>query len=142
MLASHRAAAACLSSPLPLDDTHDRTSDLLPIVTCSAFLVAIVQGMVLLASTLKPCTAWEFTTLLVLLSGHWPPRGLISGRWPPGTVASDDVDGEVDSNDDGTDAVAGDVVRPGGSATGNSSDGGSGTRSQRERTSIPMRKTV
>lgn len=30
-----------------------------------------------------PHTYWEFEALLVLLGGHWPPRGLLSGCWPP-----------------------------------------------------------
>jgi hypothetical protein len=30
-----------------------------------------------------PRTHWEFEAAVMLLGGHWPPRGLLSGRWPP-----------------------------------------------------------
>ena len=43
-----------------------------------------LQGTVLLDITMQPRAVWRFEAVLVLLSGHWPPRGLVSGCWPPG----------------------------------------------------------
>lgn len=42
------------------------------------------QGTVLLDMAMQPRAVWRFEAVLVLLSGHWPPRGLVSGCWPPG----------------------------------------------------------
>ena len=82
--------------------------------------------MVLLASALNPQTVWEFSAILVLLSGHWPPRGLLSGCWPPGLSSADGVD---DSTDEGNeDSTA--------KAAGSSSEG---NRAQ-PRACMPMRK--
>ena len=39
--------------------------------------------MLLGAEGPPPCAVWRFEALLVLLAGHWPPRGLLSGTWPP-----------------------------------------------------------
>ncbi|EFJ52866.1 hypothetical protein VOLCADRAFT_102822 [Volvox carteri f. nagariensis] len=47
------------------------------------------KGAVLLEPALQPRTSWTFEAVLILLGGHWPPRGLVSGRWPP---AGDEVD--------------------------------------------------
>ena len=41
------------------------------------------KGMVLLDVQTHTRTVWEFEAVIVLLNGHWPPRGLLSGRWPP-----------------------------------------------------------
>eukprot|EP00198_Chlamydomonas_reinhardtii_P007126 XP_001696462.1 GTP binding protein [Chlamydomonas reinhardtii] len=41
------------------------------------------KGAVLLEPALQPRTSWSFEAVLILLGGHWPPRGLLSGRWPP-----------------------------------------------------------
>jgi hypothetical protein len=41
------------------------------------------KGAVLLSHAYQPRTYWSFEALLVLLGGHWPPRGLLSGGWPP-----------------------------------------------------------
>jgi hypothetical protein len=41
------------------------------------------KGTVLLDTRITPRATWEFSTLMVLLNGQWPPRGLVSGRWPP-----------------------------------------------------------
>ncbi len=41
------------------------------------------RGAVLLGAGTAPRTAWSFQAVLVLLGGHWPPRGLLSGCWPP-----------------------------------------------------------
>lgn len=41
------------------------------------------KGAVLLDCGAAPRTSWEFEAVLVLLGGHWPPRGLLSGCWPP-----------------------------------------------------------
>ena len=38
-----------------------------------------LQGAVLLDAAMQPRTVWEFEAVMVLLSGHWPPRGLLSG---------------------------------------------------------------
>ena len=43
-----------------------------------------LQGTVLLDMAMQPRAVWRFEAVLVLLSGHWPPRGLVSGCWPPG----------------------------------------------------------
>ncbi|GLC40915.1 hypothetical protein PLESTF_001055800 [Pleodorina starrii] len=48
------------------------------------------KGAVLLEPALQPRTSWTFEAVLILLGGHWPPRGLVSGRWPP--VGDDEVD--------------------------------------------------
>lgn len=42
-----------------------------------------VQGTVLLGKEVQPVAVWRFEAVMVLLSGHWPPRGLLSGCWPP-----------------------------------------------------------
>ena len=42
------------------------------------------QGTVLLDMSMQPQAVWRFEAVLVLLSGFWPPRGLVSGCWPPG----------------------------------------------------------
>ena len=41
----------------------------------------------LLDTAFQPRTVWQFDALLVLLNGHWPPRGLLSGHWPPEPAA-------------------------------------------------------
>ena len=41
-----------------------------------------MQGLVLLDPSFHPRASWELTAVLVLLSGHWPARGLLSGKWP------------------------------------------------------------
>ena len=41
------------------------------------------KGAVLLDAASRPQTSWRFEAVLVLLGGHWPPRGLLSGHWPP-----------------------------------------------------------
>ncbi|DBA84075.1 TPA: hypothetical protein ACH3X1_006557 [Trebouxia sp. C0004] len=41
------------------------------------------KGMVLLDTAMHTRTVWQFEAVIVLLNGHWPPRGLVSGRWPP-----------------------------------------------------------
>ncbi|KAK9865507.1 hypothetical protein WJX84_004097 [Apatococcus fuscideae] len=41
------------------------------------------KGAVLMDAGAEPRVTWEFEALLVLLSGHWPARGLLSGHWPP-----------------------------------------------------------
>ena len=46
-----------------------------------------LQGAVLLDTAFQPRTVWQFDALLVLLNGHWPPRGLLSGHWPPEPAA-------------------------------------------------------
>eukprot|EP00884_Botryococcus_braunii_P008149 jgi/Botrbrau1/17335/Bobra.0015s0081.1 len=46
------------------------------------------KGAVLLHGAAQPKTAWQFEAVLVLLSGHWPARGLLSRRWPPEMAAS------------------------------------------------------
>ena len=33
----------------------------------------------LLDASMAPRTAWQLEAVMVLLNGHWPPRGLISG---------------------------------------------------------------
>ena len=38
----------------------------------------------LLDMSMQPQAVWRFEAVLVLLSGFWPPRGLVSGCWPPG----------------------------------------------------------
>ena len=43
----------------------------------------MIQGAVLMDAGAEPRVTWEFEALLVLLSGHWPARGLLSGHWPP-----------------------------------------------------------
>jgi hypothetical protein len=40
----------------------------------------LAQGAVLLDAAMQPRTVWEFEAVMVLLSGHWPPRGLVSGQ--------------------------------------------------------------
>ena len=104
----------------------------------------IVQGMVLLASTLNPQTVWEFTALLVLLSGHWPPRGLISGCWPPSTSCSDAVGGDADDIDNDSSEALRDAIPARGagpeSTPGNSSDGGSGIKGQTDQACMITRK--
>ena len=49
------------------------------------------KGMVLLDVQTNTCTVWEFEAVIVLLNGHWPPRGLLSGRWPPKPDTPDTV---------------------------------------------------
>lgn len=43
----------------------------------------VTQGTVLLDVSLRPSAVWQFEAVMVLLSGFWPPRGLVSGSWPP-----------------------------------------------------------
>ncbi|KAK9803002.1 hypothetical protein WJX73_009078 [Symbiochloris irregularis] len=104
------------------------------------------KGMVLLASHLQPQTAWTFTALLVLLSGHWPPRGLLSGCWPPGGVATDGL-----VTEDEADAEESSDARPEASPPRESLEGTPrgtlggmtsppGRSGGRERSGIPMRK--
>lgn len=49
------------------------------------------KGMVLLDAAMHTRTVWEFQAVVVLLNGHWPPRGLLSGRWPPNPHTPDTV---------------------------------------------------
>lgn len=49
------------------------------------------KGMVLLDMAMHTRTVWEFEAVIVLLNGHWPPRGLLSGRWPPKPDTPDTV---------------------------------------------------
>ena len=49
------------------------------------------KGMVLLDPSMHSRTVWEFQAVIVLLNGHWPPRGLLSGRWPPKPNTPDTV---------------------------------------------------
>ena len=49
------------------------------------------KGMVLLDAATHTRTVWEFQAVIVLLNGHWPPRGLLSGRWPPKPNTPDTV---------------------------------------------------
>lgn len=55
------------------------------------------KGAVLLNACMQPRTSWTFDAVLILLGGHWPPRGLRSRRWPPlcdassGSASSEDV---------------------------------------------------
>lgn len=49
------------------------------------------KGMVLLDAAMHTRTAWQFQAVIVLLNGHWPPRGLLSGRWPPKSNTPDTV---------------------------------------------------
>ncbi|CAD7702244.1 unnamed protein product [Ostreobium quekettii] len=58
-----------------------------------------VKGAVLLGASLGTTTAREFDATVVLLGGHWPPRGLLSGRWPPVDEAADS---ESDSQSGGS----------------------------------------
>ena len=37
--------------------------------------------------SMQPQAVWRFEAVLVLLSGFWPPRGLVSGCWPPGSAS-------------------------------------------------------
>lgn len=39
--------------------------------------------------SMHPRAVWRFEAVLVLLSGHWPPRGLLSGCWPPASASSE-----------------------------------------------------
>jgi hypothetical protein len=49
------------------------------------------KGMVLLDTAMHTRTVWQFEAVIVLLNGHWPPRGLLSGRWPPKPDTPDTV---------------------------------------------------
>lgn len=49
------------------------------------------KGMVLLDTAMHTRTVWQFGAVIVLLNGHWPPRGLLSGRWPPKPDTPDTV---------------------------------------------------
>ena len=49
------------------------------------------KGMVLLDPSMHSRTVWEFQAVVVLLNGHWPPRGLLSGCWPPKPNTPDTV---------------------------------------------------
>lgn len=49
------------------------------------------KGMVLLDIAMHTRTVWQFEAVIVLLNGHWPPRGLLSGRWPPKPDTPDTV---------------------------------------------------
>ena len=49
------------------------------------------KGMVLLGALMQSRTVWEFQAVIVLLNGHWPPRGLLSGCWPPKPNTPDTV---------------------------------------------------
>lgn len=49
------------------------------------------KGMVLLDAAMHTRTVWQFQAVIVLLNGHWPPRGLLSGRWPPKPNTPDTV---------------------------------------------------
>ncbi len=55
----------------------------LSIVKCGLASESLPQGAVLLDAAMQPRTVWEFEAVMVLLSGHWPPRGLLSGVFPP-----------------------------------------------------------
>jgi len=52
-----------------------------------------VQGTVLLGKEVAPRAVWRFEAVMVLSSGHWPPRGLLSGCWPPRSASPTDPDG-------------------------------------------------
>ncbi|CAL8463448.1 g2982 [Coccomyxa elongata] len=51
------------------------------------------KGTVLLGMGLQPRAVWRFEAVMVLVSGHWPPRGLLSGCWPPRSTSPTDPDG-------------------------------------------------
>lgn len=53
------------------------------IVKCGLASESMPQGAVLLDAAMQPRTVWEFEAVMVLLSGHWPPRGLLSGVFLP-----------------------------------------------------------
>lgn len=52
------------------------------------------KGSVLLGPGLRTRTHWSFEAAIILLAGHWPPRGLVSGSWPPRLGVDGDA-GEV-----------------------------------------------
>lgn len=94
---------------------------------CSHQLHACMQGMVLLDGMMNPQTMWQFTAILVLLSGHWPPRGLLSGCWPPGLHPAE-----------ATDEGAAEVAGPAPQGSSSSESGARGWA--RERVAMPTRK--
>lgn len=49
------------------------------------------KGMVLLDTAIDTHVVWTFEAVIVLLNGHWPPRGLLSGKWPPKPNTPDTV---------------------------------------------------
>lgn len=100
-----------------------------------------VQGMVLLASALQPRTTREFTALLVLLSGHWPPRGLVSGCWPPDTHLGDGAGAQpaAELEEASADTLA-DTRDPGAESIMPGANEGSTGRAGREAMPMPMRK--
>jgi hypothetical protein len=57
------------------------------------YMCLCVQGTVLLGKGLQPQAVWRFEAVMVLVSGHWPPRGLLSGCWPPRSASPTDPDG-------------------------------------------------
>ncbi|KAK9815416.1 hypothetical protein WJX72_003287 [[Myrmecia] bisecta] len=70
------------------------------------------KGAVLLDLAMQPRTVWQFEAVLVLLSGHWPPRGLLSGRWPPETADADAAPAvEASSGSDSCSGSSGDQRR-------------------------------
>lgn len=48
------------------------------------------KGAVLLDLSSEAVTFWQFDTILILLGGYWPPRGLLTGLWPPGDATTGD----------------------------------------------------
>ncbi|KAK9837788.1 hypothetical protein WJX74_005086 [Apatococcus lobatus] len=64
-------------------DHLQRVQSPVPETSASCPLNPPRKGAVLIDADAEPRVAWEFEAILVLLSGHWPARGLLSGHWPP-----------------------------------------------------------
>ncbi|KXZ52069.1 hypothetical protein GPECTOR_10g1092 [Gonium pectorale] len=91
------AAAAALSSSAPV---HARSLSMGAVAGTSPPLLGGAmsgcrKGAVLLEPALEPRTSWAFEAVLLLLGGHWPPRGLLSGCWPP--ACEDDLEAGIDA---------------------------------------------
>ncbi|KAK9868437.1 hypothetical protein WJX84_008279 [Apatococcus fuscideae] len=66
-------------------DHLQRVQSPVPETSASCPLNPPRKGAVLIDADAEPRVAWEFEAILVLLSGHWPARGLLSGHGPPST---------------------------------------------------------
>lgn len=83
-------------TPIPMSESVSESQSVAGAVSGSPSLAGPAppnarKGMVLLDAAMHTRTVWQFQAVIVLLNGHWPPRGLLSGRWPPKPNTPDTV---------------------------------------------------
>ncbi|GLI70309.1 hypothetical protein VaNZ11_015260 [Volvox africanus] len=125
------AGSAATATPLSTSEPPPRTFSLGATPSPFTGVASRSKGAVLLEPALQPRTSWTFEAVLILLGGHWPPRGLVSGRWPP--AGNDEVDAAMQELelrcllDPQTAAESSQLLQRSGSSNGPPSSGRSGS---------------